>query len=132
MQIVNGNTALHYACFNKNETSATSILNLLLQAGSYPALANGDGETPLADLRQRHPSHHAAIALLEQYPDAQKDAEEDRKLRNLMAFLLGMEGGPKGEGMPRDVFWVVQDLLMPTWGPLRRKSAGAAPPLQQG
>ena len=56
-----------------------------------------------------------------------------KKFRNLMAFVLGMEGGPENTGMPRDVFrGVVLDLLMPTWDPLRRKSAGAAPPLQQG
>ena len=37
-----------------------------------------------------------------------------------MAFLLGVEGGLKNEGMPRDVFRVVLDFLMPPWDPLRR------------
>ena len=46
--------------------------------------------------------------------------EERRKLRNLVAFLIGMEGGPKGEGMPRDIFPVVMDFIMPPWDPLRR------------
>lgn len=57
--------------------------------------------------------------------------EERRKLRTLMAFLLAMEGGWENAGMPRDVFRVVLDLLMPTWDPLRRKNAGPAPPLQE-
>jgi len=33
--------------------------------------------------------------------------------------------------MPRDVFRVVMDLLMPTWDPLGRKNAGAEPSVQQ-
>ena len=46
--------------------------------------------------------------------------ERRRKRRGLVGFFLGMEGGRKGEGMP-------------SWDPLRRKDAGAAPPpLQQG
>ena len=59
--------------------------------------------------------------------------ERRRKRRGLVGFFLGMEGGRKGEGMPRDVFLVVLEFLMPSWDPLRRKDAGAAPPpLQQG
>ena len=46
------------------------------------------------------------------------DVEESRKFRGVMAFLLGMGGGPKGYGMPRDVFRVVLDFLMPSWDPL--------------
>ena len=42
------------------------------------------------------------------------------KLQSMVAFLLGMKGGSKGEGMPRDVFRVAMDLLMPPWDPLRR------------
>jgi hypothetical protein len=181
-----GDTALHFACLNA--ASAISLLSLLLQAGSDPALTREDGDTPLTYLRIRHPTHHAVIALLGQYPEAQKDAEkasllvkarrlavlsrstaapsylqgraargqplprvtlmpvtggqdedddeekeEDRKLRSLIASLLGVEGGWENAGMPRDVFRVVLDLLMPSWDPLRRKDAGAAPPpLQQG
>jgi hypothetical protein len=36
-----------------------------------------------------------------------KLAKRPRKLRTLLAFVLGMEGGPEGEGMSRDVFRVV-------------------------
>jgi len=194
MQESSGSTSLHWACLRGNESATTSILNLLLQARGDPALTtNGtdnDGQAPLAILRHLHPTHYAAIALLEQYPEAQQDAEkasllvkarrlivaansntvapsclqgrvargqplsrlapmpvtggqnededededeeESRKLRTLVAFLLGMEGGWKNAGMPRDVFRMVLDLLMPTWDPLRRKNAGAAPPLQEG
>ena len=76
VQDIGGETALHHACRFAYEPVATSILNLLLQAGSDPNLTNYDGQTSLALLRYRHPSHLAAIALLEQYPVAKKDAEK--------------------------------------------------------
>lgn len=44
------------------------------------------------------------------------------KLRTTVAFLLGVEGGPEGEGMLRDVFRVVLDMQMPMWDPLRRNT----------
>lgn len=47
--------------------------------------------------------------------------EEDRKLRTTLAFVVGMEGGFTAYGMPRDVFRVVLDLLMPSWDPLRKR-----------
>lgn len=50
--------------------------------------------------------------------------EEGRRLRTTLAFVCGMSGGPEGEGMPRDVFRVVMDLLMPSWDPLRRGVVG--------
>ena len=59
--------------------------------------------------------------------DDDEDDEESRKLRTLMASLLRVEDGWENAGMPRDVFRVVLDLLMPSWDPLRRKNAGAAP-----
>lgn len=55
--------------------------------------------------------------------------EEGRTLRTMVEFLLGV-GGPSGQGMPRDVFRVVMDLLMPSWDPLRRKSTGTGEQLQ--
>jgi hypothetical protein len=58
----------------------------------------------------------------------QNEEEEDRKLRTTLAFMCGL--GRKA--MPRDVFRVVVDLLMPSWDPLRRKDAGAGQPLPQG
>jgi hypothetical protein len=44
-----------------------------------------------------------------------------RKLRATLAFMCGLWR----EGMPRDVFRIVMDLLMPSLDPLRRKNAGA-------
>lgn len=38
----------------------------------------------------------------------------------MLAWLVAMEGG----GMPRDVFRVVLELVMPWWDPLRRKAQG--------
>ena len=56
-----------------------------------------------------------------------EDEEGGRKLHILLAFLVGIGGGPKDEGMPQDVFRVVLDLIMPAWDPLRRGVAGAGP-----
>jgi len=49
-----------------------------------------------------------------------QDEAEDRNFHTTLTFLLGMDGGSEGEGMPRDVFRVVLDMLMPRWDPLRR------------
>jgi hypothetical protein len=49
--------------------------------------------------------------------------EEEFKLRTMLAFSLGIGGGPEGHGMPRDVFRGVLDMLMPSWDPLRYRSA---------
>jgi hypothetical protein len=57
-------------------------------------------------------------------PVTDGSSEGDRKLSSIVAFLLGMGGGPEGEGMPRDVFRVVLTMLMPTWDPLRRGIVG--------
>lgn len=51
------------------------------------------------------------------------------ELSRLIVFLLGMGGGSRGEGMPRDVFLVLVDLVAPSWDPLRKRG-GAGPPLQ--
>jgi hypothetical protein len=67
----NGDTALHIACDSDDGTSTTSIVHLLLQAGANPAVTNNDGETPLAVRRHHYTSRNAAIALLEQAPDAE-------------------------------------------------------------
>ena len=178
MQNTYGSTALHFACNCDNSIlyhnrKVAFDVRLLLRAGANPLLMNRHGRAPVACLRQRCPSYHAAIALLDQFPDAKKDAdkafllikgrrlavaatsnapppsylqgrvvrdqplpcmaqqpatgcqdEKGRKLRRMVAFLLRMEGGPKGEGMPRDVFRVVLGLLMPSWDPLRRGIVG--------
>ena len=59
-----------------------------------------------------------------------KKANAKGKLCKLVAFVLGMNGGPGNAGMPWDIFGVVLDLLMPTWDPLRRKGALTGPLLQ--
>ena len=64
----------------------------------------------------------------EQTNGEDQEEEETRKLRSTLAFLCGV--GRKD--MPRDVFRVVMDLLMPSWDPLRRKNAGTGPPAAQG
>ena len=73
---------------------------------------------------------HVALAPVAGQQDgegADEEADEARKLRTTLAFMCGLGR----EGMPRDVFRVVMDLLMPSWGPLRRKNGGAVPPLPQ-
>jgi len=66
---------------------------------------------------------------IDEEEEGEEKGEEYNKLRTLVAFLLGVEGGPDGEGMPRDVFRVVLDLLMPSWDPLRRGVAGMDRPM---
>lgn len=56
--------------------------------------------------------------------------EERRKLRNLVAFVIGMEGGLKGEGMPPEVFHILMSFLMPSSDPLR--GGNVAGPLLRG
>jgi len=47
-----------------------------------------------------------------------------RKFTAMLGFLLGIEGGSNGEGIPRDVFRVVMGFVMPKWDPLRRCIVG--------
>ena len=183
MQNLDGNTALHLACWNDRVTheESASKVQSLLEADANPTIADNDGIMPMDYFRQHRPDHHAAIALLEQtLADAEKAAllvkarrlalaatnntvvpsclqarlagrhplpvvglvpltvdpsngedehgEEGRKLRTTLAFMCGLGR----EAMPRDVFRVVMDLLMPSWDPHRRKDAGAGQPLAQG
>ena len=58
------------------------------------------------------------LARVRSGQDGKKD-EENRKLRTTLAFMCGVGR----EGMPRDVFRVVMDLVMPSCDPLRRKNA---------
>lgn len=51
-----------------------------------------------------------------------KGPSEARKLRILIGFLLGVEGGLEGGGMPADVFPVMMGFLMPEWDQLRREN----------
>lgn len=44
--------------------------------------------------------------------------EKERKFRRMLAFVVGMGGGPEGQGMPRDVFRVVVEMLTLPWEPL--------------
>jgi hypothetical protein len=48
------------------------------------------------------------------------EKEEDRKFRSMLAFVTGMEGGPDGKGMSRELFLEVMKFLLPAWDPLRR------------
>ena len=102
--------------------------SLLIKARRLAVTATNNVVTPSC-LRGRvargHPLPRVALMPL---TDGQIDGEEGRKLRTILAFTCGLGR----EGMPRDVFRVVMDLLMPSWDPLRRKNAGAGQALQQG
>jgi hypothetical protein len=57
------------------------------------------------------------------------DEQKGREFKTTLAFLVGMEGGPVAGGvMPRDVFRVALDMLMPSWDPLKHKAVGAEEP----
>ena len=70
----------------------------------------------------------ALVSVADSHTDGE-DEEDGRKFRTMLTFLLGIGGGPEDDGMPRDVFRLVLDLLMPAWDPLRKR-AGAGQPLQ--
>lgn len=68
-----GYAALHWACTNMaDDAGSTSVIHLLLQARANPAISSKIGRMPLTMLQGKHPSHHTAIALLEQVPEAEK------------------------------------------------------------
>ena len=50
---------------------------------------------------------------------ADEEGKREPQARTALAFMCGVGR----EGMPRDVFRVVMDLVMPSWDPLRRKNA---------
>jgi len=71
------------------------------------------------------------VELVPPMTDCHNDDERGAcKLRTTVALFLEMEGGPEGEGMPRDVSRLVLDMLMPVWDPLRRNTDVS--PSQQG
>ena len=59
------------------------------------------------------------IHLFGVWAGPREDDERRCRRRDLVAFLLGVKVGAT-EGMPRDVFLLVLDFLMPSWDPLRR------------
>ena len=63
-----GDTALHWACLREDmdDTTATSIVHLLLQANANPLVINTGEQTPSAVLRRVFPTYTTTIALLEQ------------------------------------------------------------------
>jgi len=62
-----GDTAIHTACFRKDETSATCIFHLLLQAGANPTLVANDRMMPLAVLRRVNPTYTTTTLHLPTY-----------------------------------------------------------------
>jgi len=79
-------------------------------------------------ITQGQPLPGVALAPLTDSPTDDEHGKEYRKLRTTLAFMCGL----RREAMPRDVFRVVMDLLMPSWGPLRRKNTAALPQVPQG
>lgn len=68
-----GGTALFYASLH--HFAFPSLVQLLLQAGANPLVADGEGAKPLAIVQQRYPSRHTIIALLQQaIAEAEKTA----------------------------------------------------------
>jgi hypothetical protein len=73
-----GKTAFHDVCQEVEDVDIAARKAHLLQAGTNPTIINKYQKPPVAYLEcyYRNPNYHALIALLEQYPDAQKDAEK--------------------------------------------------------
>jgi len=70
----------------------------------------------------------ALVPLTDGQNDGEEEGEEGRKLRTTLAFMCGLGR----EGMPKELFHEVMDLLQPTWDPLKRKITGTGPPAAQG
>ena len=45
----------------------------------------------------------------------------------MLAFVIGMGEGPQGQGMPRDVFRLLMDLLTPRSDPLQIRGSCTQP-----
>jgi len=93
--------------------------SLLVKARRLVVAAINTARTPSylqARMLRGEPLPRLALAPL----TSGQDEAEDRNFHTTQTFLLGMDGGSEGEGMPRDVFWVVLDMLMPRWDLLRR------------
>lgn len=61
------------------------------------------------------------VSMTPQSVDRNDEDEKGLKFRILLAFLVGMGGGPDGKVMPAGVFRMVLDLLMPSWDPRRNR-----------
>ena len=100
--------------------------SFLVKARRLAVAANSNIVTPPC-LHGRLP-RVALMQLADGQIGGEEEGEEGRKLRTTLAFMCGLGR----EGMPRDVFRVVMDLLMQSWDPLRRTNTGTRPPARQG
>ena len=55
-----------------------------------------------------------------EHEDEGDEEEECEKRRGVLAYALGMEGGARGEGLPREVFVELLEMLVPAWDEARR------------
>lgn len=117
--------------FTKREQDDIQKASLLVKARRLAVAANGTVAPSCLQGRVARGQPLPQVALMP-LPDGQTDGEEEqgqrdegRTLRTTLAFMCGLGR----EAMPRDVFWVVVDLLMSSSGPLRKR-AGARPPKQ--
>jgi len=73
----------------------------------------GRGIVPMPSYLQRRVRRGEPLPLVALAPPAQpEDREEAHRLQTLLAFVLGMEGGPAGKGMDRRAFCLMMDMLM--------------------
>jgi len=105
--------------------------SLLVKARHLTVAATTSTAVALSYVQRRvaqgQPLPHVALAPVAGQQNglcADEEANQARKLQTTLAFMCGLGR----EGMPRDVLRVVMDLLMPSWDPLRRKSADTGPP----
>jgi len=103
--------------------------SLLVKARRLAVAANSNAGVPSC-LQRRvargRPLPRVALAPLTGGQNGEEEGE-GRKLRTNLAFLCGL----RREGMPRDVFRVVMDLLKQPRDPFRRKGAGSQPPVPE-
>ena len=76
VQESHGYTALHWTSLNCWPKTTIPIFHLLLQAGVNLMITSTQEDTALDLLREFDPTQNDAIALLEEYPSAKKDADK--------------------------------------------------------
>lgn len=100
------------------EAEKTSLLVKVRRFAAAPRSATTTHSYLECRLVQEVPQ--VTLAPLTTAHNDEEEEEEERKLRSMLTFVTGMEGGADGQGLKKEHFLEVMKYLMPSWDPLRR------------